>query len=522
MNLIKSTRALISVSDKTGLAEFAQGLAAAGIEIYSTGGTRRHLAEAGLQVEDVSAYTGFPELMEGRLKTLHPKIFGGLLARHDREDDLKSLEEHGIKLFGLVVVNLYPFSQTVSQPDVTDAVAIEQIDIGGPSLVRAAAKNHAFTTIATSPQQYERILAEIQSQGGTILTTRRQLAKEAFGHTASYDRAISDYFCRHEDAVGFATTIAPVWQRHAMLRYGENPHQPAAIYSSSDPVTPNLVAAKQLNGKELSYNNLLDLDAALSIVQTLAEHACAVVKHNNPCGAATADTLVEAVSKAMSGDPVSAFGSILAMNRPLDAAVAEFLSEPGLFVEAIVAPGFLEEAVRILTTRPKWKNNVRLMDVGPWKDPCPITSFRPIAGGVLVQTADNLVARYEDWKIVTAAQPTAEQEAELRFAWAISRHVKSNAIVLSQNHTICGVGAGQMSRVDAVDIAIKKAGSRSKGSFLASDAFFPFSDSIHKAAEAGVIAIVQPGGSRKDKDVIAASDEQGMPMIFTGHRHFKH
>ena len=307
-----------------------------------------------------------------------------------------------------------------------------------------------------------------------------------------------------------------------MLRYGENPHQRAALYSSNDPTTPNLVTAKQLSGKGLSYNNLLDLDAALGIVQILAEPACAVVKHNNPCGAATAETLSEAVNKAMQGDPLSAFGSILAMNRPVDAAVADFLSTPGLFVEAIVAPGFQEKAVQMLTTRPKWKNNVRLMDVGTWQTPGSAKSFRPIAGGVLVQDADNLCDPSEDWTAVTNTLTTDQQVAELRFAWALSRHVRSNAIVLSQNRALCGVGAGQMSRVDAVDIAIKKAGSKSKGSVLASDAFFPFPDAIHRAADAGVVAVIQPGGSRKDDEVIAACDEHEIPMIFTGRRHFKH
>jgi len=522
MNLIRPSRALISVSDKNQLVDFAQGLATAGLEIFSTGGTRRHLEKAGVPVVDISAYTGFPEMMDGRLKTLHPKIFGGLLARHDHDDDLQAIQEHGIKLFELVVVNLYPFAQTISQPDVTDAQAIEQIDIGGPSLIRAAAKNHAFTTVVTDPSQYGSVLREIQTGGGITLPTRRRFAREAFRHTAVYDRTITNYFCRDDSPDDFAASLMPSWKYQSCLRYGENPHQRAALYADPDPGAPNLVNGEQLHGKELSYNNLLDLDAALAIVRTLDEPACAVIKHNNPCGAAAADSLAIAVRNAMLGDPVSAFGSILAMNCRVDAAVAEYLAEPGLFVEAIVAPSFDRAAVEILTTRPKWKNNVRLMAVGSWDPPSPRRTLRPISGGVLVQDADNLPDPVEPWKVVTEKRPTDELMSEMRFAWDISRHVKSNAIVLAANRSICGVGAGQMSRVDAVDIAIKKAASRSAGSAMASDAFFPFPDSIHRAADAGVVAVIQPGGSRKDDDVIAACNERAIPMVLTGRRHFKH
>jgi len=522
--------ALISVSDKTGLIDFAKGLVAAGITIYSTGGTRRHLQEAGIEAVEVSAYTQFPEMMDGRLKTLHPKIFGGILCRHDREDDMAALAEHGIEKFGLVVVNLYPFEQTIAREGVTAAEAIEQIDIGGPSLVRAAAKNHAFTTIATSAAQYEAIVAEVADGGGTTLETRRRLAGEAFARTADYDHAIANYFAQNEAAQ--AETVLPKptlpkivrvsLRRVATLRYGENPHQQAALYGDPTQAGANLVGAQQLNGKELSYNNLLDLDSALTIARSLPDVAVSVVKHNNPCGAASAATLAEATRKAMAGDPVSAFGSVLGMNQCVDGPTAEVLAEPGLFIEAIVAPGFSPEAVEILTTKPKWKANVRLMNVGPLDTPPAQWQTRWIEGGMLMQNTDVDADPEDQWQIVTGAKPSDELTAELQFAWAVVRHVKSNAIVLCKDRSLCGAGAGQMSRVDSVEIAIKKAADRATGSILASDAFFPFADSIHRAAEAGVAAIIEPGGSRRDDEVIAACNEHGIPMIFTGRRHFKH
>lgn len=515
-------RALISVSNKLGLADFARGLEAANIEIYSTGGTGRFLVDQGIAVRDVSEYTGFPEMMDGRLKTLHPKVFGGILCRHDRDDDMASLEEHGIQSFELVVVNLYPFEATIARAGVTRAEAIEQIDIGGPSLVRASAKNHAFVAIATHPEQYSAILHEIEQDGGTSLDLRRRLAGEAFARTAAYDLAISEYFAGQTTEGPFAPTLNLGFRRKAVLRYGENPHQRAALYSEIGVQAVNLVSARQLNGKELSYNNLLDLDSALAIVRSLPGVAAAVIKHNNPCGAASGATLEEATEKAMNGDPLSAFGSVLGFNRMVDEETAEFLSHPGLFVEAIVAPDYEAAAVGILTTKPKWKNNVRLMQVGPLDHSPSTPQHRFLSGGVLVQDADDLPDPEEDWKVVTKCEPTAEQMSELRFGWAVVRHVKSNAIVLTRDHALCGAGAGQMSRVDSVDIAIRKAGDRVTGSVLASDAFFPFPDSIEKAAEAGVAAVIQPGGSRKDDDVIAACDRLGLPMVFTGRRHFKH
>ncbi len=515
-------RAIISVSDKTGIVEFVRGLVAAGVEIYSTGGTRKALEAEGLSVQDISQYTGFPEMMDGRLKTLHPKVFGGILCRHNNPEDMKALAEHGILTFELVVVNLYPFEATVARADVTRAEAIEKIDIGGPSLVRAAAKNYAFTTIATNPSHYPAILEEIQAQGCTSLGLRERLAAEAFAHTAHYDRVIATYFAGQTAEAGFPGTWNLSYTRKMVLRYGENPHQRAALYVETGHRGSNIVSAKQLHGKELSYNNLLDLESALEIARGFSGPAVSVIKHNNPCGAACADSLAEACRKALAGDPLSAYGSVLGMNRPVDTATAEVLAEPGLFVEAIAAPEFTPEAFQILTTKPKWKANVRLMQVGPLDGPRAPWAYRWLEEGVLVQDPDILPDPEEEWKVVTQTQPTEEHWADLRFGWAIVRHVKSNAIVLCKDRMLLGVGAGQMSRVDSTEIAIKKAGERVRGSVLASDAFFPFPDSIHKAAEAGVSAIIQPGGSVKDKEVIDACNKYTLPMIFTGRRHFKH
>ena len=515
-------RALISTSDKSGLAQFARGLVDTGVSIYSTGGTRRYLESEGLTVRDVAEYTGFPEMMDGRVKTLHPKIFAGILCRHDRPDDRDALVTHAIESFELVVVNLYPFEDTIKRADTTREEAIEQIDIGGPSLVRAAAKNQLFVTIATNPEQYPAVLKEIHENGCTSLELRRDLATAAFRSTANYDHAIAEYFSTCEEANDFPSTLDVRLSREAMLRYGENPHQPAAVYRQLGSHGPSLIGARQLNGKELSYNNLLDLDSALGIVRLVEEPAVAVIKHNNPCGAATASDLSTAARRALDGDPVSAFGSVLGMNRTVDAATAEILATPGQFIEAIVAPDFSPEAVEILTTQPKWKKNVRLMEVGPVAEAPSKRHFRSLEGGMLVQHGDVDCDPQDDWKVVTEANPTEAIWTDLRFGWSLVRHVKSNAIVLCQGGALCGVGAGQMSRVDAVDIAIQKAGERATGSVLASDAFFPFPDSILKAAEAGVAAIIQPGGSRKDDEVITACNECNLPMVLTGRRHFKH
>jgi phosphoribosylaminoimidazolecarboxamide formyltransferase/IMP cyclohydrolase len=514
-------RALVSVSNKFGLAGFARGLSASGVEIYSTGGTGRHLESEGIQVQDISAYTGFPEMMDGRLKTLHPKVHGGILCRHDNPEDMRSLAEHGIVTFELVVVNLYPFESTVAREGVTEEEAIEQIDIGGPTLVRAAAKNHAFTTVATDPEHYSAILDQVTQDGCTTLALRKKLAGEAFAHTARYDQAIAGYFAGPRAEGAFPGAINMALSRKAVLRYGENPHQRAALYTKPTSAA-NVVAARQLHGTELSYNNLLDLDSALAVVSSFSAPAASVIKHNNPCGAAEAETLADALKNALAGDPVSAFGSVLGLNRVVDRATAEVLTEPGLFVEAIVAPDFEPQAVEILTTRPKWKANVRLMKVGQLGDDREPWVYRCIEGGVLVQEADVLADPEEDWKVATEAGPNDEQLGDLRFAWAICRHVRSNAITVCKNRMLLGAGAGQMSRVDSVEIAIRKAGDRIGGSVLASDAFFPFPDSIERAADAGIAAIIQPGGSRRDDEVIDACNRRGLPMIFTGRRHFKH
>jgi len=525
----KIQRALISVSDKTGLLPFAHELARLGVEVFSTGGTRKHLEEGGVPVRDVAAHTGFPEMLDGRVKTLHPKIHGGILCRHDNPDDMAAIALHGIVPFELVVVNLYPFEQTVAKPGVSVDEAIEQIDIGGPSMVRSAAKNHAFVTLATDPTQYDAILAQLSDHGATTPDLRRTLASAAFTRTAAYDSAISNYFAALNPSAspdqawsGLPRRATLHLEHRTSLRYGENPHQGAALYALPDASPHALVNAKILHGKELSYNNLLDLDAALAVVRALPQPAVAVIKHNNPCGAATAATLGEAVAKAWDGDPLSAFGSVLAANVPVDAAMADFLAEPGKFVEAIAAPEFAPDALRILTTKPKWKDNVRLLSVGALEPGRGAAHWRQIDGGMLQQTADDLPDEPGEWKCVTDAQPTPDQRRDLEFAWAVCRHVKSNAIVLAKEGAVVGVGAGQMSRVDSVEIALHKAGDRARGAALASDAFFPFPDSIRAAAAAGVAAVIQPGGSRRDDEVIAACRQHALPMLFTGRRHFRH
>lgn len=515
-------RALISVSDKMGLTDFAKGLVAAGVQIFSTGGTKRHLEANNIPVTDVTDYTGFPEMMSGRLKTLHPKVHGGILCRRDDETDMKSASEHGIEPFELVVVNLYPFEATVAREDVTDAEAIENIDIGGPTMVRAAAKNHKFVGIVTNSSQYAHVLEQIQQTGALTLQMRRSLARDAFAHTAAYDSAIARYFAEHDGAETFPNTISSSLKRVSELRYGENPHQRAALYIDPKYKGVSAVAARQLNGKELSYNNYLDLDAALTMCRSFERPACAVLKHNNPCGAAVADTLSEALRKGMEGDPLSAFGSIIGVNRELDEECANYLAQPGLFVEAIIAPSFSPKALEILTTVPKWHVNVRLLEGGGTKFERaePSWATRPLTGGALLQDADVDVDPEGDWRVVTEKAPTEQQMRDLRFAWEMVRHVKSNAIVLAKDEMLIGVGAGQMSRVDSVEISVKKAGDRAPGSVLASDAFFPFADGVQAAK--GVVAVIQPGGSKRDQEVIDACNELGIAMIFTGRRHFRH
>ncbi|MEL6108106.1 MAG: bifunctional phosphoribosylaminoimidazolecarboxamide formyltransferase/IMP cyclohydrolase, partial [Planctomycetota bacterium] len=486
------------------------------------GGTRRHLEQSGVDVLDVAEYTGFPEMMDGRVKTLHPKVFGGILAIRDRDDHVASAEDHDMVLFDLVVVNLYPFAATASRPGVTEEECVEQIDIGGPSLVRAAAKNHQDVAVATSPEQYGELLEQLDSAGGTTFEFRRQLAGDAFDHTAAYDRAIADFMRGDSIAGEFPSSLHLGLRRKAQLRYGENPHQRAAVYSDPSVRSANLVAARQLSGKELSYNNLLDLDSALEIVRANSMPAVSVIKHNNPCGAATDVVLSEACRKALAGDPLSAFGSVLGFNKTVDVETAELLCEPGLFIEAIVAPDFEASAVGLLTTRPRWRENVRLMQVGILDEPPPTIQRRFISGGMLVQDADRMTSPKNQWETATEIDVPDDLWDDIEFGWEMVRHVKSNAIVLAKDTSLVGVGAGQMSRVDSVEIAIEKAGARAEGAVLASDAFFPFPDSIEAAADAGIVAVVQPGGSRRDSEVIEACDKHGLPMVLTGRRHFKH
>lgn len=523
-------RALVSVSDKTGLGPFIQGLVKLGFEILSTGGTAKFLREQGVKVVDVSDYTKFPEIMDGRVKTLHPKIHGAILGRPDLPEDAAAIAAHGIVPFELVVVNLYPFEKTVARAGVTVDEAIENIDIGGPSMVRSAAKNHAYIGIVTRPQQYDRVLAALQA-GPLSHELKRELAGAAFEMTASYDRAITGYFAGlNSPAAGesqsskYPARLSLDFNLSSTLRYGENPHQSAAFYVEPHADPSTLAGAKQLHGKELSYNNLLDLDAALAIAREFAEPAAVVIKHNNPCGCAIGENLAEAFFKAYEGDPVSAFGSILSFNRPVDVATAQRLCEPGRFVEAIIAPGYDDEAFRLLTTIPKWKSNVRLLACGAWNGTAtgPLWDYRRVSGGLLVQDRDDQLDPESEWKVVTTRQPAPDELRDLKFAWKVCKHVKSNAILFAKGGMVVGVGAGQMSRLDSSFIAGHKAGERSRGSVVASDAFFPFRDGIDEAAKAGVTAAIQPGGSKNDDQVIAACNEHAIAMIFTGRRHFKH
>ena len=521
-------RALISLSDKQGLIPFAQGLVRLGFELLSTGGTRKSLEAAGVPVLDVAQYTGFPEMMDGRVKTLHPRVHGGLLGRPDLADDAKSMSEHGITPIELVVVNLYPFVETIAKPNVTPEDAIEQIDIGGPSMLRSAAKNHKYVGVVTSPAQYDRVLNELE-RGSLSFEFRRELAATAFEMTARYDRAIADYMAGLTSAGpegsdrDFPANMTLAYERRSSLRYGENPHQRAAFYVESNPPPSTLAAAKTLHGKELSYNNLLDLDAAMQIVREFRQPAAVVIKHNNPCGCAVAETLAQAYVNADAGDPVSAFGSILGFNREVDAATADQLCAPGHFIEAIVAPSYAAAAFEKLTTIPKWKANVRLLECPAMLEPRPVSQeYRCVTGGMLVQDRDETPEETKDWKVVTTRTPTADERADLEFAWLVGKHVKSNAILFAKGGQVLGVGAGQMSRLDSTFIAAYKAGDRARGGVCASDAFFPFRDGIDQIHKAGITAVIQPGGSKRDDEVIAACNEFGIAMIMTGRRHFRH
>ena len=520
-HLVKVNRALISVSDKAGIVEFARALDALGIELLSTGGTHRLLLENGLKVTEVADYTGFPEMMDGRVKTLHPKVHGGILARRGQDDAV--MAEHGIEAIDMVVVNLYPFEATVAKPGCSLEDAIENIDIGGPTMVRAAAKNHRFVNIVVNAADYDAIIAELKANGGaTSLATRFDLAIKAFEHTAAYDGAIANHFGRlvPGGSVTFPRTFNTQFHKVQEMRYGENPHQQAAFYVEAHPAEAGIATAKQIQGKELSYNNVADTDAALECVKNFAEPACVIVKHANPCGVAVAADIGKAYQLAFATDPESAFGGIIAFNRDLDAATASAIVD-SQFVEVIIAPGASAEAVAAVAA----KKNVRLLVCGTWSAPGPAFDYKRVNGGLLVQDRDLGMVTAADLKVVSKARPSEQQMKDLLFAWKVAKFVKSNAIIYAANGQTVGVGAGQMSRINSARIAAIKAehaGLVVKGSVMASDAFFPFRDGIDNAGQAGVAAVIQPGGSIRDDEVIAAADEYGMAMVFTGMRHFRH
>ena len=524
-------RALISVSDKTGIEGFARTLSQMGVEILSTGGTFRALDKAGIPVREVADYTGFPEMMDGRIKTLHPKVHGGILALRDAPEHREAMERHASSGIELVVVNLYPFEETVAKEDVARPEAIEQIDIGGPTMVRSAAKNHRFVGIVTDPADYGVVIDEMQKNEGALTDKlRRTLAQKAFSLTSCYDSAISRWLFESDRTDGVAEDAYPTHfslagTKELELRYGENPHQTAAFYKMSGMPEPSAATAEVLSGKALSYNNLVDLDAALALAKEFDEPFACVIKHTNPCGAAVAADVASALEEAWSGDPISAFGSVLAFTRPLTLAAAEFLVSGNRFVEAIIAPSFDDDAFELLTRKPKWGKSVRLLAcgdfVGKERDAVDV-EVKKLVGGFLLQGRDLTCEGEEAFRVVSKAAPTEEQMAGLAFANKIAKHVKSNAIVLTVGQTVVGVGAGQMSRVDSVRMAVSKAGERAVGAVLASDAFFPFPDGVETAIEAGVTALVEPGGSVRDGEVIAACDEKGAAMVFCDARHFRH
>ena len=515
-------RALLSVTDKTGLPAFARGLADAGYELISTGGTLRALRAAGLPARAVEDVTGFPEILGGRVKTLHPKVHGGLLGRTDLNSDAAEMAEHGIDPIDLICVNLYPFEEAAAK-GLPDAETVEQVDVGGPSMLRSAAKNYDRVAVVTSPEQYDAVLAKL-ADGGLSVEDRKELAAAAFARTAEYDAAIAAWFAGEGQAdTSFPATFAPTYRKRADLRYGENPHQRAAFYTDPAPGPTTLAAARQLHGKELSYNNLLDLDAALALIREFAEPACAVLKHTNPCGCAVHEDVAEAFARAYAGDPVSAFGSVIAVNRPVDADLAERFCEVAGFAEAILAPSFDGDAVDILTTKPTWKKNVRLMALPALGDAAAGgTVVRQVSGGLLVQDADAAAEDPAGWACVTDRAPTDAERADSAFAWRVVKHLKSNAICYVKDRQLLGAGAGQMSRLDSARIAAEKAAGRAVGGACASDAFFPFRDGVDAAAAAGVTCVVQPGGSKRDAEAVAAANGHGLAMLFTGTRHFRH
>jgi phosphoribosylaminoimidazolecarboxamide formyltransferase/IMP cyclohydrolase len=531
-------RALLSVSDKSGLVEFARSLSGFGVELLSTGGTAGALREAGVEVRDVSDVTGFPEMLDGRVKTLHPRIHGGILAARERPEHLRALEEHRIEPIDMVVVNLYPFEQTIVREGVTLAEAVEQIDIGGPAMVRSAAKNFRDVAVVVSPKMYPNLLDEMTRTGGALsLATRSKLARNAFSRTSIYDSSISRYLSANAAPAGFEQKVADavamldelvaaetrpnaLWpafdlklKKISDLRYGENPHQDAALYGLGE--DGGIAQAEVLGGKEMSFNNYVDADAAWQLVCDFDETACAIIKHMNPAGVATGASLEEAYRRALATDPVSAFGGIVAFNRRVDEAAARAVTE--IFTEVVIAPDFDEAAVEVL----KSKKNLRILLAGEARRPEGL-DFKRITGGMLVQTRDTHRLRREDLKVFTRRAPTDEEVTSLLFAWTVCKHTKSNAIVYARAGQTVGVGAGQMSRVDSVRIGAMRAQLPVEGSVLASDAFFPFRDGIDEAAKHGITAVIQPGGSVRDSEVIAAADEHGLAMVFTGVRHFRH
>ncbi len=520
-------RALLSVSDKSGILEFATGLADLGVELVSTGGTANELRSAGLPVRGIEELTGFPEMLDGRVKTLHPAVHGGILFRRELEEHQRAVTEHGISPIDIVCVNLYPFAETVRSGKPVQE-CIENIDIGGPSMVRSAAKNHEHVVVLVDPSDYAGVLEELRTQQGAVpLATRRRLAAKAFAHVAAYDARIAEWM---------RTTLAPGDEHPQTLvigatlaypcRYGENPHQKAAFYVQDTTTEPCIGLAKVIHGKPLSFNNLCDADAALETIKDFSEApACVIVKHTNPCGLAQAPTLDAAFRGALEGDPVSAFGGIVALSQVVDRETARAMTEPGTFFEVIIAPGYDAEALELLKSRRKWGENVRLLEVGSlesWRSRARGWQVKQLVGGLLVQDRDLKLLTRDEITVVTERRPTEDELQELLFAWRAVKHVKSNAIVLTKEHRIVGVGAGQMNRVQSVRLAVAQAGEKAAGSVLASDAFFPFADGPTVAADAGVTAIIQPGGSRRDSDTIALCNERGVAMVFTGVRHFRH
>ncbi len=516
---VRIRRALLSVSDKRGLTDFARGLTGLGVEIVSTGGTARDLAGVGIETRPVEDYTGFPEILDGRVKTLNPRIYAGLLALRSHPGHVDTLDEHGIEPIDLVCVNLYPFERVAGRRGVSEAEVIENIDIGGPTLIRAAAKNHPYVAVVVTPESYDAVLDELGRSGGRLSpSTRESLAREAFSYTARYDAAISTWFADREESFPFRRTRS--YEKVLDLPYGENPHQGAAYYADTGARTDLLSMVSKLHGRELSFNNLLDLDAGRDLLDEFELPAAAIIKHNNPCGAAVASSLGEAFEMALATDPQSAFGGVFCFNRPVDRALAEALNS--IFVELVIAPGYDQEALEVL----RQKEDVRLLE-NQERRRMPISEqdFKRVRGGLLVQDRDSGLEMREDMRVVTSRKPTEQEWGEMLFAMRVCKHVRSNAIVLARELATAGIGAGQMSRVDSVRIAVDKAAAADlelQGAVMASDAFFPFADGPQLAIDAGVRAIIQPGGSRRDPEVVAACDAAGVAMVLTARRHFRH